>query len=100
MKTSTLKDSSSSRERCGRTQAIQRIARSHAGTSAMKEMANSPLSGIKVLDLSRVLAGPLVGTLLAYARWGMPFSDQMHQVAEVLAQQFPNTTAIDVTCLY
>ncbi len=67
----------------GRTQAIQRIARSHAGTSAMKEMANSPLSGIKVLDLSRVLAGPLVGTLLAYARWGMPFSDQMHQVAEV-----------------
>jgi hypothetical protein len=28
--------------------------------------------------------------LLAYARWGMPFSDQMHRVAEVLAQQFPN----------
>ncbi|MGO9995946.1 MAG: CaiB/BaiF CoA transferase family protein [Steroidobacteraceae bacterium] len=31
----------------------------------MPALANSPLSGIKVLDLSRVLAGPLAGTVLA-----------------------------------
>jgi crotonobetainyl-CoA:carnitine CoA-transferase CaiB-like acyl-CoA transferase len=31
----------------------------------MREMAASPLSGIRVLDLSRVLAGPLSGTILA-----------------------------------
>ena len=27
--------------------------------------------------------------LLAYARWGMPFSDQMHEVPQFLASRFP-----------
>jgi hypothetical protein len=27
--------------------------------------------------------------LLAYARWGMPFSDQMHRAPEFLAGRFP-----------
>ena len=27
--------------------------------------------------------------LLAYARWGMPFSDQMHQASQFLASRFP-----------
>ena len=27
--------------------------------------------------------------LLAYARWGMPFSDQMHRAPEFLAARFP-----------
>jgi hypothetical protein len=27
--------------------------------------------------------------LLAYARWGMPFSDQMHEVSQYLARRFP-----------
>jgi hypothetical protein len=27
--------------------------------------------------------------LLAYARWGMPFSDQMHEAPRFLASRFP-----------
>jgi hypothetical protein len=28
--------------------------------------------------------------LLAFARWGMPFTDQMHEAPQFLASRFPN----------